>query len=193
MTTGRYIFAHAFPGSLQGEIDEILKVTSIASEEKSQDFFCANVQGVNVLIPERIYAVHPQLDIALSERQQTIVACYFTRHHNGFVREQSLRSVMNYAESWVAPYVVRLTGEYVLEILLFIQSQLSNLDKDLYSEFLRQNPAFYQLIRRRVVSYWDCYYRKDPASSGNLKHPGYFPKWSDYPGSKVLKFFDALL
>ena len=54
----------------------------------------------------------------LTARQRLILGCIFTRHHNGYVRQQWMRAVVPHAEPWVVPFVLALLGEYVVEIVV---------------------------------------------------------------------------
>ena len=76
--------------------------------------------------------------------------------------------------------VIKLLGEYVVEVLRIIEANLQKLDKPVYGQFLRANPDFLALTEQRVISYWDCYYR----------FPG--PK-EDYPGFRAIHFFKQLV
>ena len=66
----------------------------------------------------------------------------------------------------MVPYVVRLLGEYVVEISTLILERLtaqSSFTWPAYREFVRANSAFMALTEQRAVSYWGCYYRGDLA------------------------------
>lgn len=121
--------------------------------------------------------------IVLSETQNLIVNCFYTRHCDGFVRETHLRNIFRRGlnHEWVVPYVLCLAGEYVVEIQQIISSHLEQLDTSIFVNFIFNNKKFYELTRQRVQSYWNCYY-----------HASY-PKKEDYPGFKVIDFFDKNL
>jgi len=90
---------------------------------------------------------------------EELLNCLFSRHHDGYVRERCLKNVIGSSNTWVVPYVIKLTGEYVIEILNVIYQHLPFLNHEIYRDFLRNNPQFYTLTKCRVMSYWDCYYR----------------------------------
>jgi hypothetical protein len=131
-----------------------------------------SVGGEPVHIPSRIY--HDPMSpsdvltaISLTPVQRTILACLYTRHHHGHVRQRWLRTIASATEPWVAPFVVNLVGEYVVEIIVDIhRALLPALDDPAsphfaqYGTFLAENPEFLALTRQRVASYWDCYYRR---------------------------------
>ena len=149
-------------------------------------------------IPVRIYNEElPSATLdALPPHQQTIVHCLYTRHHDGFVRQRHLGSVVASEFPWVVPYVVQVVGEYVVEIVNDVLAGLQDLavsgswQRRLYGRFIRDNPVFLELTRQRVESYWREYYwnsysrpsARRPASGATGGRP-------IYPGFLVL---DAL-
>ncbi|MFW9078344.1 hypothetical protein ACOI9X_03545 [Pseudomonas sp. P2757] len=60
-------------------------------------------------------------------------------------------------ETWVVPFVLQLTGEYVIQILETIEAHLPVLDPVLYGRFIRDNQAYFRTTQARMISYWDCY------------------------------------
>lgn len=77
--------------------------------------------------------------------------------------------------SWVAPFVFALIGEYVLQIIELIEHAAKEpAQRERLASFARGAPAFCALTSRRVVSYWDCYYRRQ------------FPRFAEYPPFRLL-------
>lgn len=66
----------------------------------------------------------------------------------------------------------------VAELLEYIWERRDLFDRAILAEWLRENEAFYARTRRRVVSYWDCYYRWE------------HPVFSSYVGSQLIEFFE---
>ena len=118
------------------------------------------ISGEPVHIPWRIYSTEPALPSTVSDLQRTIVACLYTRHHNGFIREKYLSDLFRPSYSWIPPFVLQLVGEYVLEIVELINRNMSELEFSVYKRFANENKEFVALTRARVISYWDCYYRQ---------------------------------
>jgi hypothetical protein len=152
--------------------------------------FSVVVQGEAVSVPERIYNAEADAEqvLSLTAVQQAVLHCVYTRHHDGYVRQRHLERILSATDPWVAPFVVRLVGEYVLEIVQSIQRVVVDLDvsgspqRVMYGDFLADNPLFFARTERRVVSYWSEYHR------GKYS---YFPA---YPGSLVLDGFrDAIV
>lgn len=127
----------------------------------------ATVGGEEVAFAHRIYnpGLRPGAIGALSPTQQLIAHCAYSRHHDGHARQAACEQILRSSEAWVPPYVVRLVGEYVVEIVEMIHAQLGDLDDDdapltvAYGAFAAANPEFVDLTRQRAVSYWSCYYR----------------------------------
>jgi hypothetical protein len=99
-------------------------------------------------------------------------------HHDGYLREKFLAKIVALESPLVAPYIIRLCGEYVIEILLLIHARLATCHRAHLRAFIVENPAFYEQNRCRMVSYWDCYHR------------GEFPKLREYVGYRIFKYLD---
>lgn len=144
--------------------------------------FAVRVEGEDVEIPYRIYNPEPprRRTDALVGTRRDVLASLYTRHHDGHVRQRQLRRIVHLTHAWVAPFVVQLIGEYVVEILLDIQEALRELDvedspqRHQYGTFVADNPAFVDLTAQRVLSYWNCYYRYA------------YPEREDYPGFSLI-------
>src|SRR5262245_29648517 len=144
--------------------------------------FTVTVEGEQVRIPYRIYNPEP-LDSAiegLDGDTQHVLSCLYTRHHDGWVRQRHLRRVIRLTDPWVAPFVIKLVGEYVVELLIDIHEGLGGFDVEgspqrlQYGRFVAANPDFLDLTARRVTSYWNCYYR------------GSYPDRTTYPGFQLI-------
>lgn len=137
-------------------------------------------------IPYRIYNPPPvSADlIRLSDHHRLMLNCLYSRHHDGHVRQEHIRRLIQADEPWVAPYVVALIGEYVVEIIADIAVGLSDVhtigswQARRYGRFARDNPTFIDLTTQRVESYWREYYALDYARpghdvSGRPEYPGF--------------------
>lgn len=144
--------------------------------------FSAVVSGHHVEIAYRIYSSVPDVGARskLTTRQLRILECMLTRHHDGFVRQDAVLRAISSDEPWVAPFVVYLIGEYVVEIVASIASKLTASDPRLgmYRDFARENKDLVVLVRERAMSYWDCYYR------------AVWGSFDDYPARSMLDRLD---
>ncbi|WP_406840709.1 hypothetical protein ACICHK_39140 [Streptomyces sp. AHU1] len=171
----------AFPAELASDAGAVLAVMPDSRLQPHASFSVA-VEGRQVLIPERLYNDEPPTDrvASLSSRQQQLLHCLYSRHCDGMVRQRHLEKIVGCTDPWVVPFVVQLVGEYVLEILVVICDELRDLATPgtcshlAYGQFLVDNPAFFARTQRRVVSYWNCYYR------------GTYASFRGYPGCTIL-------
>lgn len=173
----------AFPPSIEDNANFVLASMDMRSTLEPSSPFCVVVDNQFLKIPYRIYykATNLEGNGNRSSLQNEILYCLFTRHHNGYIREKCLIEVISVNLDWIPPYVLRLLGEYVIEILEVIEKNLPKLNTDIYRAFLASNQAFYKKTKQRMISYWDCYYR------------GRYPDRNKYIGSKIVSFFDGLL
>ncbi|MET8451709.1 hypothetical protein [Streptomyces sp. NPDC005209] len=176
----------AFPQQLADEVRAVLAVMPEARYAPVSPF-SVDVGDEAVAIPYRIHADELPVEVArsLTATQRAILHCLYSRHSDGLVRQRHLEHIVSLDEPWVAPFVVQLVGEYVLEILEAIRHDLSSLISVrsahhlLYGDFIARNPAFFARTERRVVSYWSCYYRWR------------FPEFGTYPGCRLLDLLRA--
>jgi hypothetical protein len=171
----------AFPTALR---DDVRRAASVLPKPflSSMGAFRTVVENEVVIVPYRVYYDTKLIDAdRLTPAQQIIISCLLTRHHNGYVREEHLRRIISSNHAWIPPFVIQLIGEYVMEILQVIDEKLAVLNAEAYSGFLKDNPTFWSTTKRRVVSYWDCYYRRA------------WPRWEDYVGFRLVEYLDSFL
>lgn len=173
----------AFPIDLRADVDFVLRQLPDPDHSPTpDDIGTVTVHSERVRIPYRVYLREVDLTQVgqLGDTQQRVLACIYTRNHEGRVRESALRRLLPPAEVFVAPFIVQLVGEYVVEIVEIIREHIDELQAPEFCGFLRENGPFLSRTRQRATSYWDCYYR-DPWRS-----------LADYPGMRVLDALGAL-
>ena len=178
------VLKSAFPSMLGENVEKIILTSSVDEDYvyPPTELFSVSICGEIIKIPERIYlGQNIQGMKNLSKSQLQLINCFFTRHHNGYVREKYLKKIILINEPWVAPYIVRLFGEYVIEILNIIYENFNTIDMAIYRAFIEENPIFYAKIKRRVISYWNCYYRNQYRDKNN------------YVGIKILEAIENAL
>jgi hypothetical protein len=178
-------FEQAFPAGLADDVravEAILPGPDRYRGTPERGGFTVSVAGERVSIPQRVYNFEPGWfrRRRLTDRQRTVLACLYTRHHIGYVRERRLEQVIEIAEPWVVPFVVRLAGEYVVDIVETVRTHLGEKPPALYGEFVAANPAFLGTLERQVVSHWNCHHRRK------------YPRFADYPGTIVLDSLRAV-
>jgi hypothetical protein len=158
------VLVEGFPGELHDDVRAVADVMDPPRHVMSAGGERVSVQGETVTIPYRIH--NPELPDGslrrLTERRRLIAGCVYSRHNDGHVREAACAQITESAEPWVVPYVIRLLGEYVVEISALILERLaagSFFTTDAYAQFVRENRNFVNLTEQRAISYWSCYYR----------------------------------
>lgn len=146
---------------LAASIMPALRANAIALE--SSHGFSVLIEYGRLSAPYRVYFHPPDLRSVIdksSGETQALALCLGTRHSNGFVRQECLLQLVDAERPWAAPFIVQLLGEYVVEIAQVIVTALQEGYVAGLAQFVNDNPAFMETTRRRVVSYWDCYYRR---------------------------------
>ncbi|HEY2823400.1 MAG TPA: hypothetical protein VGJ06_20315 [Candidatus Acidoferrum sp.] len=156
--------AGAFPLAIR---QDALAVTSSLSENRFSSRwrpFSLHLGDEILALPQRIYYDPPRFQtLRFNALQREILNCLFTRHHDGFVRQKHLVRIIRSPNPWIPCFVIPLIGEYVVQILEIIRENLGYLDKSIYAGFVHTNPDFISLTEKRVISYWNCYYRSQEA------------------------------
>src|SRR5688572_16660161 len=101
----------AFPSSIAADVDAALAVVPLDGPELPiHDIGPVRVGGEELHIPSRFYAPEPPTEVldTLADSARTVLACLYTRHHDGHVRERQLRAVISSSADWVPPFVVQL-------------------------------------------------------------------------------------
>ncbi|MFE0629051.1 hypothetical protein ACFW3D_19090 [Streptomyces sp. NPDC058864] len=120
----------------------------------------------DVRIPVRLYHDEPDPDVApsLTPRQRLVLHCLYAVHHDGYVRQRHAAQIAGVAEPWTVPFVVRLTGEYVPEIVADLHARLTEAlapgseARRVHGRFAAEHPEFLAVTERRAVSYWNEYH-----------------------------------
>jgi hypothetical protein len=165
----------AFPSVLADEVLALLPQLTDYQWHPPAAGFQVRVFGETIDIPYRVYYRESQV-LTCANRpglQGVIALCLGTRHHDGYLREQCLKRLLEIQEPWVVPFIIQLIGEYVITIVELIERALPNLNMALYKEFIVANRAYFETIGRRTISYWDVYHRHK------------YPICKDYPGRRI--------
>jgi len=177
------IIEQAFPSKISEEVKFIFEKLSITTIHKTSTFFKVTVEGEELKIPYRIYYNETSLANLndLTQVQQDIVNCIYSRHHDGFVRQKCISKIIASKHNWTTPFIIQIVGEYVIEILEVINDGINSLDKINLNNFLLSNKEFYKVTKDRVASYWNCYYRMQ------------YSRKENFVGFKILRHFDKII
>src|SRR5258708_29026596 len=88
---------------------------SFVDDNYRRPSICVHIGNYLVYVPTRLHFVGIDPDFALDELP-TGAKALLTRSTDGYLRQRALRTIIDLEEPWVAPFVVLLVGEYVVEI-----------------------------------------------------------------------------
>jgi hypothetical protein len=170
---------NSFPSSLSDTLNTVFQI--IPSSEShylrptDDDIGTVYISGEQVHIPYRFYSPEPEKSDTsnLTNQQLTILACIYSRHNNGYIRQNYVQTLCHSNQEWVPPFVIQLLSEYVIEIHYEIEKYLSDISAELYSTFASGNQVFLHSSRSRIINYWSIYYRR--------------VSFKEYPAFRVLK------
>lgn len=170
-----------FPHFLVDEINHLNDLLELETNLSDSYVYDVILNNEKLKIPYRTYVNLPTEELfqSLSIRQQQVVSCLLTRHHNGFVREQNLKRIILIQEPWAVPFISQLIGEYVVEILFEISDNLVHLDINEFNKFFNDNREFFIRTKQRVRSYWNCYYKDE------------YKEFEEYIGNRVITYFEG--
>lgn len=168
-----------FPAALQPAALDLLRTLCVADLAPAMQGFTVLVQGEKLSAPYRVYYEPANLRSAIAGSTgdtRMLALCLGSRHWDGYIREECVRELVAVGRPWVVPFVVQLIGEYVVEIVeAAAATVISDASSAQFADFVRENPAFMATTRRRVTSYWACYYRSR------------FPALQSYPAFVALE------
>lgn len=179
---------HSFPAALWPDVDVAFSYLDPLYEDPAWSVSPDSIgpillNGEQLSIPYRVYLLEAEPDrlSALTSIQQLILSAILSRSSNGFLREKCVGKLLRSDEPWIPPFVLQLLGEYVLPIIRVLEDHSAVLKRSEYRRFVIENPAFFQLLKQRITSYWNCYYR------------AVFPRLRDYPAFQIAEFFDEVM
>lgn len=167
--------SQAFPLGLASLANEAAsQLSPFVDDTYRQRSEAIDVMGQTIAVPRRLHFIGLAAGSGALDQLNPASCCLVTRATDGHLRQHALRSVIDHQSSWVAPFVLMLLGEYVIEIVEDIRDALPDLDRSVYSNFVRENRETVQRLRARAISYWDAYHRQR------------YPQKRDYPGLQAL-------
>lgn len=182
-------FLKAFPTSLINDVEIVLEIIPFSENRVKladgrfhslsnlihSSTFEVILDAESLIIPARVYFNEPDIndESNLSEIQKVILNCIFLVHHNGHIRQKRLENLENRTEYWITPFTINLYGEYVYEVLETLNKIIDNGNIENYRSFVIENPKTWQRMSKRMVSYWNEYYRRR------------FPKLKEYIGMEI--------
>lgn len=158
---------NAFPTSLNYDVSVVLSAMSkktvhnvkLGPTEHVHTYTL--LDGQKVTFPDRIYYLDecPTFP-TLTFEQRMIYHCIYSRSCNGFIREKHIKAILKEDfPDWTIPYIVKISDEYVVEILDTIYNELKDKNTDNIKEFCSLNFQTFVYGHKRMVSYWNEFYR----------------------------------
>jgi hypothetical protein len=161
------LFQNGFPNNLSYDVSRVAELIpfkaynniSIGTSEQSINY---TQDGVLIKFPYRIYYIDVKEEVIdkLSLQQKMILHCIYSRSCDGFIRQKHIQALlqMDY-EDWAIPYIVKVSDEYVMEILEMIYDILKEQDTERIRKFCFENTQSFCKSYGRMVSYWNEFYR----------------------------------
>lgn len=161
---------NAFPSELASDVQAVYKLlieqktynnVKNGVTEAGYEYTLFNEE--NIILPYRIYYkdIPPALLSGFSAVQLDIYHCIYSRCCDGFVREKHTNVLLSKALSyWTFPYIVKISDEYVIDIVKDIYEVLNAQDTTELKKFCQMNIKALYSGYSRMVSYWDVYYRR---------------------------------
>jgi hypothetical protein len=149
----------AFPSYLQ---KEATKIADFLQQNDPKDFRTVGREDVSLNgevleLPQRVYFGEYNTQ-SLTLVQEQMLNCLYLCHCNGHLREHYLRELLIVKEDFTLPFIAKLFGDYVIEIVRVLQSELPNDTRDKLRDFFRANPLYQKRVESRIASYWDLFY-----------------------------------
>lgn len=164
------MFEQGFPYELQDKVHKVLGKMSLrtynnilrgVSEECTKEEYIL-LDGSTISFPYRMYflddeTIYNELE---DKEEQFIYSCIYTRSCDGYVRQRYLRKIIeNDFPQWCMPYILKLSSEYVVEIVDDIYGYMKVRDNTSFQLFCKNNPHIFRYSYSRMVSYWNEFYR----------------------------------
>lgn len=159
-----------FPQELQNKVHNVLEkmclktYNNISHGITDEHETYLLLDGSTVTIPARIYFIDDEkvYDELEDREEKLIYGCIFSRSCDGYVRQRHLKNLLaDDVPQWYMPYILKLSSEYVVEILDDIYENMKARDNTLFQAFCENNPYLFRRSYTRMVSYWNEYYRQE--------------------------------
>ena len=196
ITDDTELIVKSFPKELENSVISLLEKLNLETECQTICSEAAVLRNETIIFPYRVYykISNAEKNHFLKSQKDPIEAdilnCICSRHDNGFVRQEAIKNLTLSTNFWVTPYLVRIMGEYIIQILSDLNDAFDFMDRENLKQFIQQNPVFYAKTQARISSYWFCYYRtKFPEKLNGIRAS----ENKRYAGFQLLTKMDKLL
>lgn len=162
-------FVTAFPNHLKRDLLTLSELLFVQKREEEKKGFQNQIKAYTVnkevvQIPYRIYMneVEDLYIEQLTNIQQKMLYCMYSRSDNGHVREKYIRKILDdEIQEWQIPFLVTVCSEYVMEILEVVYDKLKDRNNDSIKEFCRNNQEILCKDYLNMMNYWNEFYQKE--------------------------------
>ena len=164
------MFEEGFPCELQDKVHKVLGKMSLrtynnisrgVSDECIKEEYIL-LDGSSISFSYRVYFIDDEkiYNELEDKEEQFIYSCIYTRSCDGYVRQRHMRKIMeNDFPQWCMPYILKLSSEYVVEIVDDIYKYMKVRDNTSCQLFCKNNPHIFRNSYSRMVSYRNEFYR----------------------------------
>lgn len=161
----------AFPAKVASDASLAAKtVETMLHPRQVTEVFAVLSCGEPVRIPARLHFATEALTLEPGTSAWLMARALQSRSNDGYQRQRAARDLLANLRPWTAPFIMALLGEYIVEILVDIEAGLTPESAAILAACIRENPAYWDLIKRRIMSYWHVYHRLAYSRTG---YPGF--------------------
>lgn len=170
------MFEKSFPKSLLEDVKivekAIIKSTTVSKEKiSSNSVIYTLLNDEKIELPYRIYYRDDSNISNFTKEQKLIYNCIFSRNYDGFIRQKHIEQILNHdINFWISPYIIKISDEYIVEILCSIYDNLKYKDNSILKQTAIKNIDLFLYNYSRMASYWSEF------------HKTKYPKYINYIG-----------
>lgn len=176
------MFQDSFPKELNSDLQKVIEIIPKKTYNnvyiESEDTIEYYINNGVIKIPYRMYLIDINFSKInnLTYIQKEILYCIYTRSCDGYIREKYLNELLKLNfDYWAIPFIVKLSDEYIVEILEVIYDKLINRNNDDIRKFCLENKNIINKGYYRMTSYWNEAYRNGE------------PYFQNYVGRKLFR------
>ncbi|MGL5042588.1 MAG: hypothetical protein ACRC6X_05780 [Culicoidibacterales bacterium] len=132
------------------------KVVEISSASRGDTY---EIDNTEYTMPYRVNIEDSDTRGQLSPEERQLL---WTRNPDGFIRQKAVMNLFEQKGIKVDyyPFIIRLVGEYVDEISVYIYENRNKIKSKALHKFVTENECFIKQQEIRAISYWNAHYRK---------------------------------
>lgn len=132
-----------FPAVLSNDVQTVSSLLPMSMHNNANTYnfsehISYNLNGECIQFPYRVYLQEPSEKevCSLTLLQKAILHCVFTRSCDGHVREKHIKMLFESGyDDWAIPYIVKISDEYVVELVVYLYEQLKSKNNRRFVEF----------------------------------------------------------